>query len=174
MSLYLLPSHARSGGTSLSTHLRKRSKGPYCPSTHLAAGESMVGCCARSTHTARIPSKLTPCGHKVLALCNSGRIRSQLAVHAHVYGIAELKLHRKEGGQGKKGGKGKQKNGQGKPSTQDPASEKPNAGPNSQKNEKSTKKEQKDFSQLTKYWESYKDAYQGVSWDETNKHKEME
>ena len=93
---------------------------------------------------------------------------------SHVYGIAEFKLHRKEGEQGKKGGKGEQKNGQGKPSTQDPASEKPNAGPNSQKNEKSTKKERKDFSQLTKYWESYKDAYQGISWDETNKHKEME
>lgn len=27
---------------------------------------------------------------------------------------------------------------------------------------------------MTEYWEAYKDAYQGVSWDETNKHKEME
>ena len=81
-----------------------------------------------------------------------------------------------KGNQGKQGGRANQRNGQGKTSTQtsNPSSDKTNAGSNSQKSDKTAKKEQKDFSQLTKYWDSYKDAYQGVSWDETNKHKEME
>ena len=81
-----------------------------------------------------------------------------------------------KGNQGKQGGRANQRNGQGKTSTQtlNPSSDKTNAGSNSQKSDKTAKNKQKDFSQLTKYWDSYKDAYQGVSWDETNKHKEME
>jgi len=56
----------------LSSHLRRRSRELYLPSTHVATDEMMVRFKGRSAHTVRMPSKPISCGYKILAICDAG------------------------------------------------------------------------------------------------------
>ena len=67
--------------------------------------------------------------------------------------------------------KGKPTQGPGKPNTGKPDQSSP---PQDNSKAASQKKPIKDFSQLPKLWDSYKEAYQGVPWEETSKHKDLE